>query len=95
MNIEKQHLLGKADPKTAVKAYRQCPSDFTLAANAACHYAKKFQECMVVILGNSYGNKVYHIAKTTDDLKKYAPGAKSLIGATVNPEGDVYQAILS
>ncbi|MDY8021214.1 hypothetical protein [Paenibacillus polymyxa] len=76
-----------------VREYRKSPGSLNLAASAAAHYAKNLKERVVLVEGNSYMSRVYHIARETDDLRKYAimsnVTAKVLI---VEPNGDCYYA---
>lgn len=80
--------LGKVTHSN-VKSWRSEPHDFTYACQAAFHYAKKWDMDMVIVPGNSYMKKVYHIARITDDILKF-PGAKGQKCAVVGTDGYVY-----
>lgn len=76
-----------------VKPWRDTPGDFTSACQAAGFYARKYEQDMIVVPGNSYGSRIFHIIRKTDDLGKYVPGIgnKSVNCAVVSPDGKVYQ----
>jgi hypothetical protein len=98
MQITKGPKIGTAIAKSAVKAYKKSPSDFNLAANAAAHYATKQNKSMLVIPGNSYGSKLFHIASADDsDLSRFTCGLgdKFMTVAIVESDGSVYRAELS
>lgn len=93
MNITIEKKLGETGRKKAViKTYKATPGDFDAAAHAAAHYAKKLNRDMVLVPGNSYMHKVYHIAQTTDDLWKYTGMPRPVRVALVNSAGEVFQA---
>ena len=81
--------------KSPVKNYRSNPGDFELAAIAAVYYAKKFHEDVVIVPGNSYGRKIYHVVRLNEDLDKYQPGVRKSIVGVAQPNGDVYRALAS
>ena len=92
----KIHILHKIGNVTSpgVANHRSAPGNFTAASEAAVHYAKKNGTRMVIVPGNSYGNKVYHIARETDSLSKYQPGGQGeTVCGVVTPEGEVFQAV--
>ena len=75
------------------KYWKKIPSDFTYACQAAGYYAKKFDENMLVVPSTSYGRRIFHVIKISDDLSKYTPGVgdKNVACAMVEPDGSVYQ----
>lgn len=90
MNITITDTIGNAKPGK-VRAYRSNPSDFTIASQAAAHYAAKNGERMIVVPGNSYGRAVFHIARESDPISKF--GALSAIRvAVVEMNGTVHGA---
>ena len=95
MQVTTLDLIGTANSKSAVNAYRKAPGDFNKAANAAAHYAKKNNAEMVIIPGNSYGSRVFHIGRKADSVSKYVGWQATVIGAIVNVDGTVYRAELS
>jgi hypothetical protein len=97
MKIIKGAKLGNAIAKSAVKAYRKCPGDFNLAANAAAYYAAKQNTVMVVIPGNSYMSKVFHVVPEGSDLSRFTCGMgnKVIAIAVVDPDSTVWRAELS
>ena len=94
MNVTKKSKIGLTVEKS-VKRYRESPGDFTLAANAAAYYAKKYNKTMVIVPGNSYGKKVYHIANESDDLAKFLGFTTLTLGAIAEVDGNIYYAELS
>lgn len=96
MEIEIKKQIGIAIKESgAIKRWRASPGDLTLACQAAFHYAAKDGKTKVVVPGNSYGSKVYHIANESDDLKKFTVMATSAVVAVVDAGGAVYQAVAS
>ena len=82
---------------SGVKEYKARPGNFQFACNAAYHYAKRNKAArMIVVPGNSYGSKVYHIARETDSLAKYQPGGatESVVGI-VSEFGEVFKGVAS
>lgn len=90
MNIILNDAKSATLTKSAVKPYRNAPGDINKAIEAAFHYAKKNDEPMVCVPGNSYMNFVFHIAKESDSLTKYTGMAVEVKVAVVYPNGDVY-----
>jgi len=80
--------------KGRVAEYRRNPGSDNEACHAAVFYAKKNKQNMVVVPGNSFGSFVLHIAKETDDLRKYIPGVgdKEISVYFVNVDGEVFEA---
>ena len=74
------------------KAYRAAPGNFDAAARYAVTLARKFGEEIVVLPGNSYGSGIYHLARTSEDLRKYTVSFDAVLGATATPEGLVRMA---
>lgn len=73
-----------------VRAYRKSPGDFDLAASAAAYYAAKHGEEMVIVPGNSYGSRVFHIVKSHEALAQFAiPSGAVVRIAIVDPNGCV------
>lgn len=75
--------------KAMIKDYRENPGDFNMAAHAAYYYAKKYDQLMIVIPGNSYMKKVFHISYYLN-AKKFLLKDNNQI-AIVYPNGNVYQ----
>ena len=50
---------------------------------------------MVVVPGNSFGHSVLHVARETDDLRKYVPNVadKEVKVYLVNQSGEVFEAV--
>lgn len=93
MKIETLNKIGTcSNKKSVIKSYRSNPGNFDNACNAALHYAIKFNENMVVIPGNSYMNKVYHIEQESKSLNQFTP-LKKMSVALVKTNGEVFQAI--
>ena len=88
MQITEHKYIGTAGIRK-VGEYRRSPGDIHLAIGAALHYARKNNKRMVVIPGNSYMNKVYHIATESSDIKSFtvAGGSDCYI---VNIDGSTY-----
>lgn len=92
MEITTTNQIGTTSrTKSPIKTYNSNPGNFDAAAHAAAHYARKHDKNMVVVPGNSYGSKVYHIALETDDLLKYSFAPKAAV-ALVTIKGEVFQA---
>lgn len=94
MQIEIIKQIGQITKRNkATTTYRKSPAHFDNAIYAALHYAIKHNDDMVVIPGNSYGKKVYHITTVTDSVKKYTIKSSNNTIGLVTPEGKVFQAI--
>ena len=95
MKIEQQEFLGQIDP-SGVRAYKRQPWDFSAASGYACKLAQDANENRLIVLGNSYGRRVFHIATPKDDLAKFLgfnPPA-GVKGVVVTPSGHVHYARL-
>ena len=75
-----------------IRKYQKNPSDQNLAVRAAIQTARKLEESVVLVKGNSYGTSVYHIAKKSEDIKKYLPGVKSPTVLMIKTTGEIFQA---
>lgn len=97
INVEKNVKMGNAQGMRApVSTWKSNPGDFNAAVEAAAYYANYNDDNMVVFPGNSYGNRVFHIANPkTESLGSYVPTVKQAPGAFVTTEGEVFRAILS
>jgi hypothetical protein len=73
-----------------VREYRKNPGSLNLAAAAAAHTANKIGERVVVVEGNSYMNRIYHIARQTDQISKYTAMPGSFKVLIVEPTGECY-----
>lgn len=76
----------------ALKQYRANPADMGCALLFAHHAARRDGVAMVVIGGNSYGCLVYHVARVTEDLRKYTVVGTGAKVALVEPNGEVFIA---
>jgi predicted dinucleotide-utilizing enzyme len=76
-----------------VREYKKYPASLNLAASAAAHTAKKLNERVVVIEGNSYMNRVYHIAKDTDSVSKYTAMNYPVNVLIVEPNGECFYGV--
>lgn len=95
MKCRKKEYKGRViKAQSPVKSYRENPGFIRNALAAAAHYANRFQEDMIVIPGNSYGNAVYHIARVCEDLNKYRPGENKVPGYTVTVDRKIYKVEL-
>jgi hypothetical protein len=79
--------------KAPIKTYRNNPGNLTIAANAALFYAQQTGNRMVLVPGNSYMNKIYHIVEETASVAKYTVNPTNNTVAVVTPYGKVFQAI--
>ena len=79
----------------SLKTYKADPGTFENAAFAAFHSVSKLGEDMMIVPGNSYMSKVYHIAKLTDDVKTFTgpTGQKEVAVGVVKEDGTVWQAV--
>lgn len=92
MQLTIQNKVGTAKACT-LKAYRAEPSNLNIAASYAFTMAKKLNERMIVVQGNSYMQKVYHVCKESDDVVTYNGGVRQLTKVVVvETNGDVYYA---
>jgi hypothetical protein len=89
MDIKIENKAGTVKPGN-VREYRKNPSNLNLAAQAAAHYAGKSNQRMIVIQGNSYMNKVYHIAKECDPISKYTAMQGMFKVVIVEPTGECF-----
>ena len=98
MDITTTTKIGQCKKVTApIKTWRNHPGDFDAAAHAAWHYAKRDNRRMVIVPGNSYTRKVYHICTDDKDVKSFTgpTGRETTQVAVVTVEGEVWQAIAS
>lgn len=94
IDVSDLRKIGKVTDFT-VKLWKKSPGDFTSACQAAGFYSRKYNEDMLVVPSNSYGAKIFHIIRKTDDLAKYVPGStgRSVNCGLVNSSGEVFQGI--
>jgi hypothetical protein len=90
--------IGQVSGKSrSVANYRKAPGDLTAAANAALHYSAKNYpgQSMLLIAGNSYMNKVYHITPGNEGLAKFTGMGhyKDTAVVVVRPNGEVFNAV--
>jgi len=78
-------MLKDTIPKDAMQQYIADVGDFTLAIYAARVFADRQGIEMVVIPGNSYMRKVYHISRLDKPYEPFRPGNPTHIGALVCP----------
>ena len=91
-----QTKIGLAEKtKSPVKAWKKGPGNLKLAANAAYYYAKKHNERMIVIPGNSYMHSVFFIAHENEDVSRYTTRSSNNLIAIVNVDGSVFQGSAS
>ncbi len=76
----------------AMKEYKNNPGSINAAAYAAVYKAKQMKSDIVVIEGNSYGHRVYHLALPGDSLKKFTASSKPAKVIVVNQKGEAYEA---
>ena len=92
MKIEIDRLIGvQTVTAPSIHAWRKEPGDGFKAIRAAAQLAKSRGFNMVVVLGNSYMQTVYHIGKETDDLRTYTFDPNPTV-YLVTPEGQVFLA---
>lgn len=93
MKLTIQNNAGTAKA-TTLKAYRANPGNLNVAASYAFTLAKKLNERMIVVRGNSYMQAVYHICKECDDVMAYNGGMrKETKVVIVEPNGEVFYAV--
>jgi len=91
MKVKIIQVAGRVERQDAkVGPYKKEPGNFHKAMCAAAYYARKMNCRMVVIPGNSYMNKVYHIAQVDEDLKKFCPGQNEVAVGIMEPSGVGY-----
>jgi hypothetical protein len=76
-----------------MREYCKNPASLNLAASAAAYTANKLGERVVVVEGNSYGNKVYHIAQQSEPLSKYTAMSCTAKVLIVEPSGECFYGI--
>jgi len=77
-----------------VKPYREEPSNFTKAAQAAAFYARKFNIPYQIVSGNSYMNKVFFLGYANkDEIGKTLNYNNEVTIAIVLPNGQIYQTL--
>jgi len=81
--------------KGVVGNYKKHPDSLTAAANAAVYYANKNNQDLLLVPGNSYMRKVYHIALKSERIQKYTGFQATVLGALVTMDGEVFKAELS
>ena len=92
MDLFIQDKIGAVTP--GVAAYRKTPGSLNAAASAAAYYAKRDNARMVVVEGNSYGNRVYHIARESEDLCKFTGMRVQTRVVVVEPSGAAFYALV-
>jgi hypothetical protein len=92
MKIKITDRIGAATKGTR-KAHSKAPGDFNAAACFAFTHALKLGEPLVLVPGNSYMSKVWHVARATDDLLKFGVG-RQVLGAHIALDGTVSYAEL-
>lgn len=99
MIIKNKEHIGKFNNdnvKGFIAAYKTNPQDVNKALKAGYAYSLKINNDIIVVPGNSYMNKVYHICKVDDELSKFGYNKKQTIdGYLVNTNGDVYKCKLN
>jgi len=76
------------DPANFHKA-AACALTISRCAKMPAYHGKR----MVVLPGNSYGYKVFHVAKENDDLREFCPGMQEVACGVVENNGEVFQAV--
>lgn len=93
MRIFNEKISAKLPEKKApMKDYRKNPGNLDNAAYAALYAAKKIKNRIIVVPGNSYMNRVYHLAKDSDDLTAFTVMATIARVLVVYPDGQTYIA---
>jgi hypothetical protein len=92
MELSIDKPIGKVEAGQ-IRAYRKNPADLNLAACAGAHTAKKLNERVVIVEGNSYGCKVYHIAKESEDLRKYTVISCKAKVIIIEPTGECFYGV--
>lgn len=81
--------------KAVVREWKRNPDNFDDACHAAGHYARRDNCRMVVIPGNSYGRRCFHITTEADSFRKFFPGCpddKWVRVGVVDADGNVFMA---
>jgi hypothetical protein len=81
------------DVKGAMRDYKKNPGSLNYAVFAAYYKAKQLKKDIVVIEGNSMGHRVYHLALSSEDLKKYTVMSTKANVVVVTPKGEAFMAI--
>jgi len=76
-----------------IKPYKSNPGYLELACHAAVQKAASLKEDLLIVPGNSYCKRVFHIAKTNEDIKKYCPGMKFVNLFYVKQSGEIRNAV--
>lgn len=91
MKLQIDNAVGKVQAGQ-VKEYKKNPGSINLAAQAGAYYAKKQNERVVIIEGNSYMNRIYHIAKESDSLSKFTATSSKARVLVIEPTGECFYA---
>lgn len=91
LQITKKYEQTVVAKSGAMKAWRKAPGDFTLACHAAHHVARRDQLRIVLVHGNSYGHKVFHMATELDRIGRFIFGTECNV-AVVDPAGNIFAA---
>jgi hypothetical protein len=92
MQITLGNKVGTAKAGT-LKNYRANCANLNAAASYAYTMAKKLNERMIVIEGNSYMNKVFFICKESDSVSKYTAMKVEVNVVVVQPDGEVFYGV--
>lgn len=96
MLIEVGEKIGAVgNTRGAMSSYRAAPGNFDAAARAAVHSARRNNARMVIVPGNSYGQRVYHIARETDSIARYTAMRASVAVAVADVDGMIYKGVAS
>jgi hypothetical protein len=79
--------------KRAMSEYKKNPGSLNAAAFAAFFKAKQMKSDIVVVEGNSYGHRVYHLALPGEDLKRFIVVAAKAKVIVVTQKGEAFEAI--
>lgn len=91
MKLSIENRIGKVAGGN-VREYKKNPSSLNLAVSAGAYYAKKNGERMVIVEGNSYMRKVYHIAKESDSISKFTAISGKFKVIVVESDGECFYA---
>jgi len=93
ITILQDECLGNGSgAKAPVKTWQAHPGNFDLAAKAAAHYAKRDNEDVAIVPGNSYGSLCYHLLSPAD-IGRAIPMPGRFHVAIAKPNGDIFGAV--
>ena len=95
MKYQSIGIIGDAkdERKAVIKTWRNNPGCFDSACYAGKYYAKRDKCKMMIIPGNSYGVKVFHIVPVSGEFAKFKPGCMNGIAGMIGPDTNLVHRV--